>query len=132
MKFKKYLQTLLTKPIQQHPTSNTSTESIKNIEENALQYVAGYIYMCQKIISQLKKWKHEHKEILLFFMSDTSGSEKDIDKDTETWTNLLDKGGLYHVSDITYDLFYHMELELRKYFNLRAKVMEANTKPFII
>ena len=66
-----------------HPTSNTSTESITNIEENALLYVAGYIYVCQEIISQLKKWKHEHKEILLLFMSNTSGSEMDIDKDTK-------------------------------------------------
>ena len=80
------------------------------------------------------KSKHEHKEILLF-MSDTSGFEMEPDKDTETWTNLLDRGGLYHVSDTshtTYDLFYHMEFELHKYFNLRASVMEANSKPFII
>ena len=69
----------------------------------------------QKIISQLKKSKHEHKEIPLLFMSDTSGFEMDFDKDTETWTNLFDRGGLYHVSDPIYDLFYHMELELHKY-----------------
>ena len=65
-------------------------------------------------------------------MSDTNGFEMDLDKDTETWTNLLDKGGLYHVSDATYNLFYYMELELRKYYNLRAAVMEANSEPFII
>ena len=78
------------------------------------------------------KSKHEHKEILLLFMSDTSGFEMDLDKDTETWTNLLDRGGLYHVSDTTHNLFYHMELELCKYYNLRAAVMEANSKPFIM
>ena len=65
-------------------------------------------------------------------MSDTSGFEMDFDKDTEIWTNLFDRGGLYHVSDPIYDLFYHMELELHKYYYLRAAVMEANSKPFII
>ena len=86
------------------------------------------------IISQLMKSKHEHKQILLLFMSDTSGFEMDLDKDTQTWTNFFGscRGDIYHVSDKTYDLFYHMELELCKYFNLRASVMEANSKPFII
>ena len=70
------------------------------------------------------KSKHEHKQILLFFMSDTSGFEMNLDKDTETWTNFFGgRGDIYHVSDKTYDLFYHMELELCKYFNLRASVM---------
>ena len=79
------------------------------------------------------KSKHEHKQILLFFMSNTSGFEMDLDKDTETWTNFFgSRGDIYHVSDKTYDLFYHMELELCKYFNLRASVMEVNSKPFII
>ena len=113
-----------------HPTLTTSTESLTKIEENALQYVTGYI--CQTIISQLMKSKHEHKQILLF-MSDTSGFEMDLDKETETWTNFFgSRGNIYHVSDKTHNLFYHMELELCKYFNLRASVMEANSKPFII
>ena len=78
------------------------------------------------------KIKHEHKQILLLFMSDLSGFEMRLDKDTETWTNLLDKGGLYHVNNTIYDLLYNMEIKLHKYFNLRAAVMEANSKPFII
>ena len=79
------------------------------------------------------KSKHEHKQILLLFMSDTSGFEMNLDKDTQTWTNFFgSRSDIYHVSDKTYNLFYHMELELCKYFNLRASVMETNSKPFII
>ena len=77
------------------------------------------------------KLKHEHRQILLF-MSDISGFQIDLDKETETWTKPLDRGGLYHVNNTTYDLFYNMEIELHKYFNIRAAVMEANSKHFII
>ena len=35
------------------------------------------------------------------------------DERTEEWTNLMDRGGLWHVDDETYDLFLAIEVELR-------------------
>ena len=41
-----------------------------------------------------------------------SGDER-IDLDSEAWTDLIDRGGLWHVNDETYCLFCTMEEELR-------------------
>ena len=41
--------------------------------------------------------------------------------DTESWTNILDRGGLYHVSDATYDFFHEMEMVLLMERGMRQK-----------
>ena len=35
---------------------------------------------------------------------------------TEEWTDTIDRGGLWHINDNVYHLFYLMELEIRQYF----------------
>ena len=56
----------------------------------------------KKITSQLMKPKHKENLALLIFMSETSGVEDNSENHAESWTNILDRGGLYHVSDATY------------------------------
>lgn len=41
----------------------------------------------------------------------------DGDDQSEGWTNAVDRGGLTHVSHVTYMLFLSMETELRKHLN---------------
>lgn len=45
-----------------------------------------------------------------------AGDELDEDCGTELWTNMIDRGGLWHVDDQTYSIFSIMEEEIRKYF----------------
>jgi len=41
--------------------------------------------------------------------------EKEVtEHESEVWTNTVDRGGLKHISNMTYMLFMSMELELRK------------------
>ena len=41
--------------------------------------------------------------------------EDEAEHESEGWTNLIDRGGLQHVNDVTYILFVSMELELRQH-----------------
>lgn len=43
-----------------------------------------------------------------------------LERGTEDWVNLLDRGGLWHISDTTNSLFYAMEDEVCKYFTPKA------------
>ena len=107
-----------------------TVEQLNNIEENALRYVAGYV--CKKITSQLMKPKHKENLALLIFMSETNGVEVNSEDHTESWTNILDRGGLYHVSDATHHFFYQIEVQLRKFFNLKTAVLKCYSKATIV
>ncbi len=45
-----------------------------------------------------------------------AGDEEDEERASEEWTNSIDRGGLWHVSDTTYNLFYAIEREVRSHF----------------
>ena len=98
-----------------------SCQKLTNIEENVLRYLAGYV--CYKIQSQLEKSK---KLNLLFVITDMSGCEMNETKDTEYWTNILDRGGLWHVSDTAYSMFCAMENELRQHLTIDKAVLGQN------
>ena len=102
-------------------------EKLTNIEENVLRYLAGYV--CYKIQSQLEKSK---KLNLLFVITDTSGCEMNETKDTEYWTNILDHGGLWHVSDTAYSMFCAMENELQQHLTIIDKAMLGQNRITIL
>lgn len=68
---------------------------------------------------------HARKEDMVLCLMELN---EDGDKGTEDWTNLLDRGGLWHVSDTTYSIFYAMEEEIRTYFTLKgaSKIKEGS------
>ena len=115
---------------QEHETS--SNPQLNIIEQNALRYFASYLW--KKVISQVMKSKRENKETLLLFMNSISdgGDEIDTTDHTEEWTNIMDRGGLYHVSVSIYHLFHHMEVQLRQHYNLKRVVLEPKGKAEII
>ena len=65
-------------------------------------------------------------------MSDTNGFELDPERDTEMWTNIMDRGGLTHINDTMYGLFYQMEIELRKFYNIKKVISDQKSKQEII
>ena len=82
--------------------SGAYEQSLTSIEENALRYFSGYV--CYKIVNKLLKSKHLNKITLLLFMSDTNGFELDPERDTEMWTNIMDRGCLTHINETMYGL----------------------------
>lgn len=93
------------------------------MEENALRYVAGYI--CKKLKAEEKR--HDIKMIIMDVFGSSTGTLEDAESTdqeatsaavSENWTNLIDRGGLSHINEDTYQLFVCMEKEVRKHFNL--------------
>ena len=115
---------LFNKPaaIIQSNTSKHSKNTVSSVDENALRYVARYI--CHKITNQLHKSTNNPKrDLLLLFMSEVlQGNEVDPKGNTETWTNLIDRGGLTHVNDCTYELFREMEKALGSFYQFDKTV----------
>lgn len=94
-------------------------------EENALRYVAGYV--CRKVQDKIKSSSLASlpdREVMVLFISDLSGDEWDETQGTEEWTNAIDRGGLWHINDNTYTIFYLME-EVRKHLiAISAKTLQ--------
>ena len=70
---------------------------------------------------------------MLLFMSELNGDEWNEERGTEEWVNSIDRGGLWHVKDDTYQLFYLMEEDIRKYLLVSAsKSFDETTKAGIL
>ena len=100
-----------------------STRSLSHIEQNALRYVAGYVL--RKVRNQLEASSHPKKDEMVLLVMECAGDEFDENCGTETWTNMVDRGGLWHINDQTYSLFVIMEEELRQHYTLGKS---GNTK----
>lgn len=89
-----------------------SIPHLTRVEENTLRYVSGYV--CRKVKKQLESSTHKSKDSMILCLTDLYGDE-DEERGTEDWTNSLDRGGLWHVNDTAYSLFYAMEEEVRSH-----------------
>ena len=85
-------------------------------EENALRYIAGYV--CRKLRERLESSSLPSKDDMILCLMELNGDEMDEERGTEAWTNLIDRGGLWHVNDQTYSLFATMEEEIRQHLSL--------------
>ena len=93
---------------------SASAKSQLTVEEtNALHYAAGYV--CHKLRKRLESSTHPQKEELILLIMDLSGEDDDSDEsdNVENWTSMIDRGGLFHISENTYTLFLAMEEEVR-------------------
>ena len=129
---------ILTEQLSQDPHTCTRASEVdlidtplSDVEQNALRYVGGYI--CMKIARSLTKSKSSNKEELLLFMSEACGLDPDSDEEeSEIWTILRDRGGLYHINGITFSFFTEVEIELRHFFNIKKSVSKPQSKNAIV
>ena len=87
-------------------------------EENALRYAAGYV--CKQVKSKLKRSSHPQllKEELIACMDTLREYGNETTDDSSRWTTIIDRGGLWHISDDLYRVFYAMEEEVRRYLRM--------------
>ena len=88
--------------------------------------MAGYV--CRKVQAKLKSSYHPHKEDMMLFISDFFGDEWDEACGTEEWTNAIDRGGLWHINDNTYTIFYLIEEEIRSHFKFKLPRRSKQTQ----
>ena len=60
-----------------------------------------------------KDSKDKNKDVMFLCVLELSGDEDNEERGTEKWTNELNRGGLWHISDLACSLFYAMEQVLR-------------------
>ena len=71
-------------------------------EQNALRYVAGYII--RKVQQKLETSTHPRKDEMVLLLMECAGDELSANFGMETWTNTIDRGGLWHINDQTYSI----------------------------
>ena len=119
-------------PLKEHSMEDEGdlNSTITYEEGNALRYVSGYI--CRSVHKNLisHMCKHPRKKDLIICVDDLTTDEQDgLFDETETWMNLLDRGGLVHVKDETYNVFHAMEEEVRNH--LRSLSCELPTSKIV-
>jgi len=111
-------------------STNTCARPLTLEEKNALRYVAGYIV--RKLQSTLESSSISKKDEMIYLLMELAGDELAEETGTELWTNMVDRGGLWHVNDQTYDLFATVEEEIRHFFTLRQHVADEMTAKEVI
>ncbi len=105
---------------------NNSVKELTRMEENVLRYVSGYV--CRRVNEKLSTTSGDvDKEEMMLYMIDMSGDEMD-GSGTEDWTNLVDRGGLWHVNDMIYEFFVTVEKEVRHVLTVETSTTNRNVK----
>lgn len=108
--FKQFIK--LHHPIQQ--SHETTSHPVLTYEEtNAVRYAAGYIP--RALQKKLPKSTHPLKEDLQLCLLDLLDDGDEDDDASTDWLDLVNRGGLTKVNNMTYELFLAMELELRRH-----------------
>ena len=118
-----------------HPSGDDNVEipPITYTEENVLRYVAGNV--CRSTRNKINRNKnHPQRSKLLIAIQDLEVDRESTSSDaTSAWMNEIDRGGLFHVSDDTYKLFYCMEMLIRRIFNKEnVRNLNAETRDKLI
>ena len=99
---------------------NSGNPPLTRKEENSLRYMAGYI--CRRVWKQLESLTHKCKDDMILCLMELNGDK--LDK--------CSRGGLWHVSDTTYNLFYAIEEEVRQHLVVTAKTFTEGTREVIL
>ena len=66
----------------------------------------------------IQRSAHPLKGELVLCLAELNEEDENEDE-SEAWMNMIDRGGLKHVDNLTYTLFATMELVLRQHLNSR-------------
>lgn len=94
--------------------STTKPRIVSHVEQNAIRYSAGYVIRKQL---QKKKLDMETKECLERLLRDRDDETENDSSDK--WLRTTDRGGLYHITDMAFELF--TEIEIATYNQLSKK-----------
>ena len=80
-------------------------------------YVSGYVF--RKLRDHIQSSCLSNKDNMISALMQLAKDEMDEQGGTEDWVNLIDRGGLWHINNDTYDLFVTLEYEIQRFFNVR-------------
>lgn len=90
-----------------------SQRQLNLVEENAIRYAGGYII--RKVLTNYRRNKRCGECITTLLQLVLDDADYEVEKEsyleyTKTWLEKTDRGGLFHISDLCYELFYEIEL----------------------
>ena len=92
------------------PTTNITTD-----EENLIRYIAGFVPF--KVLQQIKKRKSTESKLASFAecldKMGIDGPEESLLEYTTEWTQRIDRGALFKVSDTAFMLFKQLDIRFR-------------------
>ncbi len=100
-------------PRQDPSTPSSSCSALTSEEIYGLRYAAGYIPRALR--KKLPKSTHPLKNDMLLCIFDLLDEGSESEHESQKWVELINRGGLTRVNNLTYELFVAMELELRKH-----------------
>ena len=94
------------------PSSPSTPRILSNIEENAVRYTAGYVI--RKLEQMYSKRNSKEAIECTAALKEMAGKltmqePEQNEHPSSEWTKIIDRGGLYHVEDVVYDLFVAIE-----------------------
>ena len=94
----------------------TSTPTLDYNERNALRYITGYI--SRKLYRTLKDSSHKLKDELCLCIAELNDVDPDeLSEESNDWMRAVDRGGLKHVTNMTFAMLASAEVELRKHIH---------------
>ena len=137
--FLKHLSTELCQSVSESSSSSSAScdphRTLSMIESNAVRYTAGFII--RKLEQKFSKKKTKEAVQCTAALRDMAEKAKIRKLATEQqpsskWIKLVDRGGLYHVQDIVYDLFvtieYFVDNRLSEILRQKGKGIECVRK----
>ena len=113
------------------PTPSTCTPTLDYNERNALRYISGYI--SRHVYRRLKDSRHKLKDELCFCIAEINDVDPDeMNDESNEWMKAIDRGGLKHVTNMTYSMFASAEVEMRKHIASRHDLNFISAKENII
>ena len=130
---KEFIAIVTKQQASQSGVSTSSPRKLTYIEENAVRYTAGYII--RKLEGKYSRIKTEEAAECCTALQEMGGKVKSkvpSEHQSCDWTKLTDRGGLYHVEDLVYELFVTIELivdkELSTIFSTKGEGLEKVKK----
>ena len=97
--------------LKEHTKQQSDTEAIFDDdisltyeEENAVHYMGGYV---------IRKLQNKGTEVDFLILDKPAVSKME----SSDWMNLIDRGGLVHITDDCFQLFFSMECAIRRNLN---------------
>ena len=89
------------------------SQDLSHIEFNAIRYTAGYVPRALK--KKLIKSGHKNKKDLLLCLNDLIACDGEDPGPSTEWIYAIDRGGLTHINNLTFELFLTMEYSIQNH-----------------
>ena len=107
----------------QRCTSQLLTTELTYEELNGLRYAAGYVP--RALMKKISRSKDSNRTDILQCLCDLSSDGSEPDNSSSDWINMVNRGGLMCINNITFELFLAMEYELRSHIGAENICKEA-------